>query len=270
MRRLSVAACTAVWWTVAAFAAEADTQSGSALSTDRVLDRVFAREPGTYTNFAPRFTYLSPWTFGVSFGVQVPGDMPVSSSQGFYTDGNLQGTAAGGLVGVSGFYDLWTTGSGSTLFSRHTHSVGLVVDAFLGASNSMHGLCGGFPCHGGFKLNQVNAIFEWKWTTSVAERTTFNFYVGAGPSFAWASGQPTGGGPRAQGDDVALAFRIGGGFSQQVAEGVTFDIKTGYQWTDELEFPTNLAGENFRVDVSGVYYTAVGFTFRPPVGAIAR
>jgi hypothetical protein len=209
---------------------------------------------------------LSPrWSFGFSFGAQFPGDLPINSTQNFYTNGNLNSDAAGGLVGGAIFYDLWTTGSGSTPFSRHTHSIGVVIDAFLGASNRVRGLCGGFPCDGTFNLDQVNAIFEWKYTTSLTDRTTFNFYVGAGPSFASASGQPTGQfGPRAHGDDTALAIRVGGGFGQQLGGGFTFDFKTGYQWTDELEFPTDLAGERFRVGMSGVYYTAVGFTYRPP------
>lgn len=270
MRRLSVVACIAVCWTVGAFAAQADTRSGSAPSTDRVLDRVFARAPGeqAYANFAPRLANLSPWAFGVNFGIQFPENLPLSSTQGFYTNGDLDGGAAGGIVGVSGFYDLWTGGTTAAPFGKNAISVGVVIDWFGGAGNHVKGLCGGFPCDGAFRLDQFNVIGEVKWTTWLTDLLTFNLYVGLGPSFAWASGQPTGPfGPQAHGDDTALAVRVGGGFSQQTAPGVTFDFKTGYQWTGEFVSPTDFTGEQFRTGVSGVLYTTVGFTYRPSVAS---
>jgi hypothetical protein len=208
-------------------------------------------------------TWSPTYSVGINWGIFFAANNPIRSSSGFYTDGNNSGGAgAGGLIGGSFFYNGWRLGSGQGPFNAYTVSLGMVVDYFGGASQDLTGRCGGTPCDGQIKINQLNFIPEIKLTTPFTQDLTGNIYYGWGLARVSPEGQPTGvGGPRIIGSDTAMAFRVGGGLSQRVTNNVWWDTKVGYQWTRPTEFSTSLANERFQFGVRGDFYAATGFTY---------
>jgi hypothetical protein len=93
--------------------------------------------------------------FGFSIGPGVLTSLPTDSSSGFYS-GHVS-AVPGVMVGGSFFVDVGQAGP-------FLVSTGLVVDYIGGTSLSWRGTCGGFPCEGSGRLNELNYIGEVKFT----------------------------------------------------------------------------------------------------------
>jgi hypothetical protein len=283
MRKLSFMA-VAVLWSANAFA----NPTSNTVSSDQAADMralralVFSQEPGSAARRAyaaqPRLSaearaamaapapvltgqYLPPnFSWGFNIGIVSAIENPIRSSTGFYTDGNVERSSAGLLVGTSFFYNGWRFGSGVEAFSNYTLSLGVVIDYFSLSSPSMIGRCGGSECRGGITIHQFNVIPEIKLTTSISQNTTANVYYGWGVAVLSPTGEPIFGGPKLVGSDTAFAHRVGGGISQRLSGNLWWDFKTGYQWTGPTEFETNLAGERMQFGTRGDYYVATGMS----------
>jgi hypothetical protein len=193
------------------------------------------------------------WAVGVNVGATWQHGFPTRSSAGFY-NGDVSSTT-GLVVGGSLFRDVYKLAP-----TYPTVSLGVVLDTFAGVPLHFSGTCGGVPCVGDGRLNQINVIGEIKLTEPIAPLVTINGYVGGGLAFVSPTGSPTGGTKFADETQTTGAWRVGGGFDVATGKNTYLGVKGGYQWTSRVDFSTTLPNERFLVDTYGNFYVAAGWT----------
>jgi len=208
---------------------------------------------------------LGPKThIGLFIGGAAITSLPTSSTSGFYTGGNLNGTPVGFAFGGSVFRDIATFGNAPGPFGSYVLSGGLVIDYINHAPLTWSGTCGGTACTGTGSMNEFNYIGELKLTTPVSPGNTVNGYIGVGGATLWPSGTPTGtGGPSFQGSATAPAARIGFGLDHQFNDNWSAGVKVGFQFTGSTEYGTSLAGERFHLSRKNETIFGTTLTYTP-------
>jgi len=213
--------------------------------------------------------YLGGQTyFGLFLGATAITSLPTSSTSGFYTGGNPNGTPVGFAFGGSVFRDFATFGNAPGPFGSFVLSGGMVIDYINRAPLTWSGTCGGAACTGTGNMNEFNYIAELKLTTPVSPGNTVNGYIGAGGATFWPSGTPTGiGGPSFQGSATAPAARIGFGFDHQINQNWSAGAKVGVQFTGSTEYGTSLTGERFHISRKNEVIFGTTLTYTPSIEA---